>query len=122
MTATIPVVPPAAPAEPAVEPDPTPVPEPARVSIVIESDPPGALVTLDGIARGNTPVTVELPLGDAAVPLELSLEGRRTTTTRMVPDRDQTLRLTLPRAARGSRPARGERAERDERGGFFAFE
>lgn len=116
---------PAPSAAPTPEPTPPPAPvvnEVARVHIAIESDPVGALVIVDGIARGNTPLSLDLVRGDTPLSLELSLEGRRTMTTRFVPDRDQGLRVSLPRASRGTRPATGGAETPPEEGGFFAFE
>ena len=97
--------------------------EPAPIALTVESDPPGALVSIDGIARGNAPLTVEMPRGSEPLALELSLAGRRTTSTRFVPDRDQTLRIDLPRTSRssGDRTPPASGAERP-REGFFAFE
>jgi len=109
------------PAVPAAPVPSTAAPTPARVAISIASDPDGALVVIDGIARGNTPVVVELPEGASPLTLELTLTGRRTASTRFVPDHPQTLRLALPRAGRA--PA-SSAAAHDEHGagGFFAFE
>ncbi len=98
---------------------PEPGPTTSRVAITIESDPAGALVTVDGIARGNTPVTLDLVQGDEPVTLELTADGRRTTTTRFLPDHAQTLQIPLPRTLHG---AGAHPAEAETRPGFFAFE
>ena len=96
-----------------------PQPTASRVAITIESDPAGALVTIDGIARGNTPVTLDLVRADEPVTLELTADGRRTTTTRFMPDHVQTLQIPLARASHGT----GSHAtEAEARPGFFAFE
>lgn len=106
----------------AVEPADEPA-EPTRVQVTIDSLPAGALVTVDGIARGNAPVQLAFPAGEEPITLELSLEGRRTTQTRFVPDHDQALTVSLPAGRRGGR--RGGSREpggSDGPGGFFAFE
>ncbi len=109
---------------------------PERVSVTFESDPPGALVTIDTIARGTTPLVLDLPRGDAALHAEIALAGRRTVELSFLPDRDQTLRTPLLRAGRaGGESMAGESmagesmgsatmggTSMDDQGGFYAFE
>jgi serine/threonine protein kinase len=90
-----------------------------RVTLTFESDPTGALVTLDGVARGNTPLTIEVDRSEAAIPMELALEGRRTLATRVLPDHDQTLRLNLAAAGRSTHRTTTESRPADD---FYAFE
>ncbi len=111
-------------ATPPEEPEPPP-PTLASIALTIESDPPGALVAIDGIARGNAPLTVPIPTGAEPLSLELTLAGRRTTTTRFVPDHDQTLRIDLPRSGRASGASTSGTSGGSGQGpreGFFAFE
>ena len=70
-------------------------------------------------ARGNTPVTLDLVRAEAPVTIELNADGRRTTTTRFLPDHAQTLQIPLARSSRGTA---SHATEPETRPGFFAFE
>ncbi len=63
------------------------------VSQVIESDPPGADVLVDGKFRGNTPLTIELPAQEVKLRIELS--GRQAWERTVVPAADLRLRPLL---------------------------
>ena len=52
-----------------------PAPEPARASVLLESNPSGARVLLDGDQAGVTPMEVSLVEGTAARDLRLELDG-----------------------------------------------
>ncbi|MBN8612064.1 MAG: serine/threonine protein kinase [Deltaproteobacteria bacterium] len=124
-----PTSPPTTPTPAVIEPTPTPPIEapvaPARVHVTFESDPPGALVTIDEIARGTTPLVLELPRGEAPLHAELELSGRRAVSLSFLPDRDQTLRTPLPRSGRassGETMTEGSMGTSMEGGGFYAFE
>ncbi|MBK7860228.1 MAG: serine/threonine protein kinase [Archangiaceae bacterium] len=68
-------------------PVPAPVPEPARTSVVtVKSTPPGALASVNGEKLGQTPLTLELPVGSNAN-LKLELAGyKELETTFNVPE------------------------------------
>ncbi|MBS2022774.1 MAG: PEGA domain-containing protein [Deltaproteobacteria bacterium] len=71
-------------------------PLPKDPALSIESDPVGALVTIDGKEKGRTPYLAPLSAGPHSVVLKL--EGRRSVGTdfNMPKDRDMSLRLELP--------------------------
>lgn len=52
-------------------PTPTPTPTPATGSIIIQSTPDGAMVFVDNVVKGITPITVAVPNGDHTVRLRL---------------------------------------------------
>ncbi|MEQ8978850.1 MAG: serine/threonine-protein kinase [Deltaproteobacteria bacterium] len=88
------------PPAPVVEAPPKP-PEPAepeeavKVSVRVETDPPGAIVKIDGKVLGLTPTYLLLPKGEEAVDVLLSLEGHEPRTEKVVPDVDQKFSLAL---------------------------
>lgn len=45
--------------------------------VAVQTDPPGAHVVVDGVARGPAPITFQEPSGDAPVVVEASAPGRR---------------------------------------------
>ncbi len=67
------------------------------VSIEVSSQPPGAVVKIGGRERGTTPVDVSLPRSDDKIVLVLERTGHRAVSEEVVPDRDQRIKLTLPR-------------------------
>lgn len=77
---------------------------PKDPALNIESDPAGALVTIDGKDRGRTPWVGPLAAGQHQVVLKL--EGRRSVATdfQMPKDRDMSLRLELPAGSSSSAP------------------
>jgi serine/threonine-protein kinase len=88
--------------------DPAPVvtaPAPAEVTVHIDSQPPGATVTLAGAIAGVTPLRVEVPRGEVALPVQLELAGFTTTRHELVPIDDERLLIALtpaPTVARAS--------------------
>lgn len=61
---------------------------PAPFEVQVVSDPPGAEVFLDGVAKGRTPMRLEVP-GEGAHPLRVALEGHQPWTT--TPERHRPL-------------------------------
>ena len=70
------------------------------VYLHVESDPVGAVISIDGVARGITPMPVSVPRGSVPVALHVEAEGRRDVDRTIVPDMDQRIWVTLPPAAR----------------------
>lgn len=83
-----------------------PLPVPPTGTLVVETNPPGAAVELDGGSfEGWTPATFELAAGPHQ--LRLSLDGYRPVTraVRLDADHTLTLRQNLQRAVKRVRPA-----------------
>jgi serine/threonine-protein kinase len=78
----------------AAAPDAAPVVD--EVVVTVRSRPTGAAITLDGRPAGTAPAALRVPRGDAPVRIEVTARGR-TAARAIVPDRDHTLELTLPR-------------------------
>jgi serine/threonine protein kinase len=100
---------PVAVAAPAPEPSPgapLPVEQPATVTLAVESNPPGAEVSIDGKQVGSTPFSTDLARTDEALTLTVSRRGFRPLTERMVPDADQKLILRLQPVAAVASPKR----------------
>ncbi|HEY1960498.1 MAG TPA: serine/threonine-protein kinase [Polyangiaceae bacterium] len=72
---------------------------PASVTITIESIPPGATVFSSDQELGPTPYTLTLAKSDAPVDVEVRKDGFVTQRESLVPNVEQRIRLTLPRAA-----------------------
>ena len=66
-----------------------------RVTMRLETEPPGATVMLGERLAGRTPTELELPRSATPVTLTLRLAGHRTQVEELVPDMDQKLRVTL---------------------------
>lgn len=61
-----------------------------------KTDPPGATVTVNGVERGTTPVTLtHIPKGLAAITVKLAGYREETRELRLTPGDRQTLALTL---------------------------
>ncbi len=78
------------------------------VTVHIDSEPPGARVTLAGAIAGVTPLRVEMLRGDAPVPLLLELDGFAATRRALVPSDDERLLIALspaPAASPAGSPA-----------------
>ncbi|WP_163783708.1 PEGA domain-containing protein, partial [Myxococcus vastator] len=95
----------AVPHQPEIAPDVPPPPridvEPARhVNLPVITEPPGARVSVNGEARGETPLRLELEAGAAPVSVTLALNGYEPVT-RQVSATDEELRLELRRAGGG---------------------
>ncbi len=75
---------------------PVPVPAAAVTQLVIETDPIGAAVTVDGVAQGPSPVTLEgLSLGSHAI--ETAMVGRRVARQQVsIESEGQHLKIVLP--------------------------
>jgi formylglycine-generating enzyme required for sulfatase activity len=69
---------------------------PPNATLLVKSDPPGAVVTADGLHRGETPLSLELPPG-TEVEIELSRAGHDSLSTRqrLEPGERRELDLTL---------------------------
>jgi hypothetical protein len=91
---------PSAPAEPApTAPEPTPeVAEPAApvetVAIRVSTQPPGAEVSVGGVAKGAAPVVLDLPKG-APVNLGVSMAGYANASEEITPESAKTVRFAL---------------------------
>jgi TonB family protein len=86
---------------------PTPVPTPTPPPVVptaalhVESEPPGASVSVNGLPRGVTPIDLAaLPFGDYDVKVELKgFEARSTHLTLNAENATGSVNLSLPRLA-----------------------
>jgi serine/threonine protein kinase len=80
---------------------PAPRPEPpALVHVRVQSTPPGAEVSFEGVsgvveASGTTPVTLEVPRGEGARRLVVQLQGYRPAEETVVPSSEVTVKLAL---------------------------
>ncbi len=72
-----------------------------RVTITVRSKPPGAEVIVGGVSRGIAPIDVEVPMGTAAILVEVRRDGR-STQQQVVPDRDRTVTLATRRSTTGT--------------------
>jgi tRNA A-37 threonylcarbamoyl transferase component Bud32 len=69
---------------------------PQKVSVRIESDPPGAEVTAEnGKSLGVTPTSLAIPRSDKPMTFEVAKAGYATSRHSIVPDRDVSALLTL---------------------------
>ena len=64
------------------------------VSIEVRSRPRG-VITFDGHAAGNTPLTVHVPKSTKSIEIGATLAGHHKTRI-VIPDRDQTIDFTYP--------------------------
>jgi serine/threonine-protein kinase len=93
------------PAAPALAAAPTPAPPapapaaPTTVDVALASNPPGALVTADGVAIGTTPSTWKAPEGGAPVTFSFSLDGYKREVIKAVPAHGLRLSPSLSKAA-----------------------
>jgi len=67
----------------------------AKISLFIESSPAGATVLLGGVARGETPLTLELDPSPAATALRLERPGHQPVEEQLVPNVSQRLKYSL---------------------------
>lgn len=74
---------------------PQPVVE-ALVEVMVDSDPPGADVLVDGIFRGTTPCTLRLP--SRRLPLRLELPGHQAWERVLIPEAGMRIKPPLPKA------------------------
>ncbi|MFP2929966.1 PEGA domain-containing protein, partial [Pyxidicoccus sp. 3LG] len=94
------------PGQPQTPTNPT-TPEPVRrVELPVITEPPGATVSVNGEARGETPLRLQLQPGDAPVSVTLALNGYEPVT-RQVSATDDELRLELRR--QGVKPVSGKK-------------
>jgi serine/threonine-protein kinase len=94
------------PADPAAETsrtEPAPPIAAEKITVRVETTPPGAALAIDGEARGVTPIELEVPASDTELAIRIEKEGYRAEEVRVVPRSDQHLRLDLERAARRPR-------------------
>jgi len=83
---------------PAVDVPTTPAPpEPARVTVQVDSQPPGAAVWIGDEAqpRGRTPLRLSIPRDPGPVQATLKADGYADRTVAFAADRDQTLEVAL---------------------------
>jgi hypothetical protein len=103
-----PVAPPPAP-PPAAPPAPAAAP---TIEATLDSSPPGALVTIDGVAIGTTPMTWRSTPSEKPAALTFSLDGYRPEVIQARPTAGLRLAPTLKRLpahhhARPNRPSGG---------------
>jgi hypothetical protein len=92
---------------PAIEPVATGEPVPAGtgpVTIVVQSQPPGANVLVDDVLQGTTPVSIELPSAETEVRIRITRDGYADESSTVVPDRDQQVEVTMTDAETAARP------------------
>jgi PEGA domain len=79
-----------------------------EITVTVTSRPAGATVTLDGVERGLTPLTLRVPRHAERRKLEIRHGGYRTLRKGVVWERDIDVDLTLERrgpAAKAAEPA-----------------
>lgn len=70
-------------------------PRPARITLSVSSDPPGAIVTAPTLPRMLTPTDIELAASDEPLLLRFEAEGYAATEERIVPRSDLQVRVHL---------------------------
>jgi serine/threonine-protein kinase len=98
-----------------------------HVTVAVRTTPPGARVTVDGEAKGETPLDLAVPRGSAPVVVVVQRASFEPIREAVVPDRDQSLVLSLLPSAKPPRsptraPARAPSAPRSSTSGFVRFE
>jgi len=83
-----------------------PAPAPATVVVTVITRPPGAAVVLDGASAGVSPALRRVPKSSSPLKVKATLDGYRSATAQVVPDRDRVLQITLKRRARRTKRAR----------------
>jgi serine/threonine protein kinase len=112
LLAPIPIPVPVAVPAPAEEPAPTPASEAApvtQVSVRVQTEPTGALVTreIDGVVLGRTPLELHLDRGNGHLAVSLEKPGYRTSRAELPLDRDgNALVEMVPKNARATRPGK----------------
>ena len=94
---------------------------PAEVLVRVETTPPGALLTVDGVARGRSPTEVRLPRSSRPTTFELAREGHVTVRESVIPDVDHRLRVSLLKAPKAAK-RRGPRPSPPPAKGFTRFD
>jgi serine/threonine-protein kinase len=94
------------PARPPTMPPPLREEVPAEVTFTVQSEPPGAEVTVAGRSVGQTPLAMHLPRRDGEVELVIRAAGYKETRRTLRADRDRDLELTLAAEPRPSKPTR----------------
>jgi eukaryotic-like serine/threonine-protein kinase len=72
---------------------------PKQLEIPIDSDPPGATVTVDGVVVGNTPTTYSTNPGHVPIAFELTLKGHRPQVIKALPSPGVRVNAMLEREA-----------------------
>jgi serine/threonine protein kinase len=106
---TVSHVPPEQPERPEDPVQPPPPPEPQKVELVLESEPKGAAVQLDGQMLGVTPVTLPLVPDAPHVLVTLSLDGYETKELKVSAADAPTQLVKLERRAANTRPSSGKK-------------
>ncbi|MEM9488390.1 MAG: serine/threonine-protein kinase [Myxococcota bacterium] len=75
----------------------------AEITIVIDSEPQGAVVTKNGTELGTTPVEDRFPERNGSIKYRLKLDGYRSKTVRLRGDRDGSKLIKLSKCAKKSR-------------------
>jgi hypothetical protein len=80
----------------------------AMVSIEIRGTPT-ATITFDGHSAGQTPLKIQIPKSTRPITISAVIAGHRPSTSNIIPDHDQLIELTPPRAPsrRNQQPASG---------------
>jgi serine/threonine protein kinase len=73
------------------------------VKVQVQSQPAGARVVWNGKTMGTTPITLEMPKGDKAQVLAVSLRGYLGKRRRVVPDHDTTLVVKLAKSRKAGK-------------------
>jgi hypothetical protein len=105
----------------AVEEVPPPTPVDDYIVISVETDPDGVNVSVDGEARGATPLDVRVKKREQPLVLELAQTGFDSHKLDVVPDRDQRLYFSLVKQAKKIVPVKSP-PRKKEKAGFRRFD
>jgi len=101
--AASPPAPAAAPVAEAIDPPAADEARAGEIRLRVETNPPGATATLEGVLLGLTPIDRHIAASDREGELELDLHGYRPTSRYVPLDRDGELRIVLHRESRRSK-------------------
>jgi serine/threonine-protein kinase len=101
---------------PPVKTGPDPVAQPAMVTLLVGSKPPGADVVVDGDVRGITPLRFMHRRG-ATMALEVRKKGFESFTQELTPEKDDTVEVKLEKERGGSRRDKPPKKNGDKKGG-----